>query len=81
MRREIIESECLVGKSYRCEGKVWRVSTELRRHDGHFLFLRRDEGNRIIMQEVLLDRRCIIDGGVDEGSGSPTGTEDRCCQA
>lgn len=70
----------LVGKAYRADGKAWQVSTVLLRHDGVFLFLRRDEGKRIIMREVLLDMDCIIVGGVDEGSGSQTGTEDRSCK-
>lgn len=62
MTKEASESECLVGRSYRADGKVWRISTVLIRHDGIFLFLRRDEGNRIIMQEVLLDRQYLIGG-------------------
>lgn len=51
---------CLVGRYYLADGKVWRVSADLKRHDGHFLFIRREQGNRIIMREVLLDRQCII---------------------
>jgi len=77
MTKAASESACLVGKSYRTGGKVWRITADLRRHDGRFLFLRRDEEPRIIMQEVLLDRNCIIEGGVDEeGSGSQTGTKE-----
>lgn len=56
----------LVGKTYRSDGKVWEVSTVLLRHDGVFLFLRRDEGTRIFLREVLLDMDCIMGGGVDE---------------
>jgi hypothetical protein len=52
----------LVGKCYQSGGKIWKVSTVLLRHDGVFLFLRRDEGNRIIMREVLLDMDQIIGG-------------------
>ena len=77
MTKEASERECLEGKYYQADGKVWRISTVLIRHDGKFLFLRRDEGNRIIMREVLLDRTSIIEGGVDEeGSGSQTGTQE-----
>ncbi|MBI9094185.1 MAG: hypothetical protein JEY71_04815 [Sphaerochaeta sp.] len=75
------ESECLEGKYYRADGKVWRISTVLIRHDGVFLFLQRDEGKRIIMREVLLERTRIIKGDVDEeGSGSQTGTKDISCE-
>jgi hypothetical protein len=66
MKREPIESECLVGKLYRADGKVWRITSDLHRHYGHFMYIRRDEGNRIIMQEILLDRTCIIEGVLDD---------------
>ncbi|MEA4866237.1 MAG: hypothetical protein VB088_12665 [Sphaerochaeta sp.] len=57
---------CLVGRSYLADGKVWRITADLKRHDGHFLFIRRDQDSRIIMREVLLDRQCII--GVTDAS-------------
>jgi hypothetical protein len=75
----------MVGKCYQSGGKIWKVSTVLLRHDGVFLFLRRDEGNRIIMREVLLDTRCIIDGGADEEGSDPKtrekglGNEEKVC--
>jgi hypothetical protein len=58
---ETIGGECLVGKSYRADGKVWRITSDLHRHDGRFLFIRRDEGKRIIMQEVLFDRSLLVE--------------------
>lgn len=50
------------GKYYRDEGKVWLVSSDLHRHDGHFLFLRRDDDRRIIMKEVRADESCLVEG-------------------
>jgi len=76
-----VRTEELVGRSYAAEGRTWRVSTVLKRHDGIFLFLRRAEGSRIIMREVLLDMDCIIDGGEDEGSCTQAGTQDRGSKA
>ncbi|MBI9095569.1 MAG: hypothetical protein JEY71_11865 [Sphaerochaeta sp.] len=66
MTKAVSGNACLVGKSYKADGKVWRISTVLIRHDGIFLFLRREEGNRIIMREVLLDRTRIIEGEVND---------------
>ncbi|MDT4761832.1 hypothetical protein [Sphaerochaeta sp. PS] len=67
----------LVGRRYSTDEKIWKISTVLIRHDGTFLFLRRDEDKRIIMREVLLDRTRIIIGGLDEkGSCPKTGTEE-----
>jgi len=79
MRTAVIGSECLVGKSYRVHGKVWRITADLRRHDGRFLYLRRDGEKRIIMQEVLLDRSCII-GGEGNGKDTEAGTKDISCE-
>lgn len=57
---------CFKGKLYRDEGKTWIVSSDLHRHDGHFLYLRRDEDNRIVMKEVRADQRCVIE---DDNAG------------
>jgi hypothetical protein len=85
MRKAVIESECLVGKLYRADGKAWRITADLRRHDGRFLFIRWDEDKRIVMQEVLLDRTCIIEGEVNdredtEAEKKGTGSQTAMCK-
>lgn len=49
------------GRLYLSEHKVWKVTSDLYRHDGHYLFLRRDEDRKIFMKEVQADEQCLVD--------------------
>ena len=43
------------GQMYEFDDKIWMITTDLYRHDGHFLFIQRKEDRRIIMREVLYE--------------------------
>ena len=48
-------AERAVGRQCRFGGHTWRIMAELARHDGRFLYLRRDRGKRIFLREVLCE--------------------------
>lgn len=43
------------GQLYEYDNKIWKVTADLYRHDGHFIFIQRKDGIRIIMREVLFE--------------------------
>lgn len=44
------------GQHYEIDNKIWLITEDLHRHDGHFLFIKRENGTSIIMQEVLFEK-------------------------
>ena len=36
---------------------MWRITSIINRYDGLFAFLRRDEGNKVVMKYIRLDRK------------------------
>ncbi len=44
------------GEHYEIDNMIWLISEDLHRHDGHFLFIKREIGKKIIMQEVPFEK-------------------------